>query len=228
VTKYHEVSLWRAAGTSESLEMLEGLLKEDGDRDRISIGIHLAATAAVLAGNTKALQFLFAFEKTRENFDFPSLIQTALLSDMFKKRYPLLLEAATGGMNTPSGLQSAQTAGSVGVVLLLVDKGAKIQDRSSEGEDTLLIAACRAGSVDMVRLLLDKGVKIRDYCSKGEDTLLVTACRAGSIDMVCLLLDKGTKIRDYSSKGEDILLVIVCQIDSVDIVRLLLDKGVEI
>ena len=67
----------------------------------------------------------------------------------------------------------ASSAGHESVARLLLDKGAKVDAASKDGQ-TPLIVASSAGNESVARLLLDKGAKV-DAASKVGQTPLIVA-----------------------------------------------------
>jgi len=107
----------------------------------------------------------------------------------------------------------------VGVVKLLLDKGADVNAQDSAGETALWYAASK-GHTDIVRLLLDRGagVNVKNYLHR---TALVLAVNA---DIAKLLLDKGADLNATDSYGRTPLSYAgIYRRD--DVVKTLLDHG---
>lgn len=79
----------------------------------------------------------------------------------------------------------ASQNGSLGVVALLVERGADINQRSTRGFTPLYIASSR-GHADVARLLVDRGAELEDDWNP-----LCAAAEKGHVAVARLLLERG-------------------------------------
>ena len=110
---------------------------------------------------------------------------------------------------------------SLEIVQILLEKGAKVNDRSEKGK-TAVRSAIQFGSVAVLTALLDKGGIIDP-----EDNLLIYAVDQKKYSIVQKLLQQGVDINQADSKGSTALIHAV-QWGDVDMVRLLIDAGANI
>ena len=110
---------------------------------------------------------------------------------------------------------------SLEIVQILLEKGAKVNDRSEKGK-TAVRSAIQFGSVAVLTALLDKGAIIDP-----EDNLLIYAVDQKKYNIVQKLLQQGVDINQADSKGSTALIHAV-QWGDVDMVRLLIDAGANI
>ncbi|KAJ3277446.1 hypothetical protein HK104_003293 [Borealophlyctis nickersoniae] len=127
-----------------------------------------------------------------------------------------LNEAITDG----SALRSAAAKGPVGVVQLLLDKGA---DLHRHGRSVLGLAA-GGGHADIVQLLFDKGVELRDDGVGRTGIIVCEAAKRGHLEVVRLLLEKGA---DMHFGGYHALQWAAGK-GRLEVARLLLKKGADV
>jgi ankyrin repeat protein len=123
------------------------------------------------------------------------------------------------------GLFRAVDSNDIEAVKLFLDKGAKINAKSSKGDYILM----QAYKPEMVRLLLDKGANVNAKTSNGW-TVLMSACSRGSkkehIEIVRLLLDKGADVNAKSTTRGTTPLMLACDGGGpIEVIKLLLDRG---
>jgi ankyrin repeat protein len=129
------------------------------------------------------------------------------------------------------------------VLQLLIKKGAPVNARSKDNENsTVLMFAAGGASVAKVQLLLDAGADIKAADDKGETALM----KAVSVDhrfdakvrlpMISLLLSKGAEINAKDKQGRTALLHAVVQymseaggiISHPEVVQFLLENGADV
>jgi predicted LPLAT superfamily acyltransferase len=93
----------------------------------------------------------------------------------------------------------ASQEGHVGVVRLLLDKGARMDKPNKNGTTPLFIAS-QGGYVDIVRLLLDNGARVDKAMNDGGTPLMIASYR-GHLKIVRLLIDNGAQADKVSNKG---------------------------
>lgn len=110
----------------------------------------------------------------------------------------------------------------MGVVCLLLDRGADMNYRSPSGY-TALYLACARGHVEITRLLLDRGA---DPCIGRP--LLLAASEAGHVDIVRLLLSRRVvDVDETDGTGGTTALMEACSCGRSDVARVLLDAGAD-
>lgn len=150
-------------------------------------------------------------------------------------------------------LISATLSGHETTVNLLLERGADIDAKDSEGPSplqtavacgheavvkvllkagakksgSLLYLACSRGYASVLRLLLEDGGFDIETKDMGGRTPLLTAIENEEVEILKLLLDKGA---DYEARNDEACtpLMLAATVDSVEIVRALLQKGVRI
>jgi len=110
-------------------------------------------------------------------------------------------------------------------VLLLLDRGAKINLADNDGVTPFFIA-CQQGPESTVLLLLDKGAKINVAENDGTTPLCI-ASQQGHESTARLLLDNGASINLTTNDGATPLLV-ACRAGHATLARILLERGATI
>jgi hypothetical protein len=118
-----------------------------------------------------------------------------------------------------AALYSACCLGDLVRVRSLLDDGADLH----QGNDSMLLCACRKGHVEVIKLLLDRGAEVDRVDSNGF-TALGWACRKGHVEVIKLLLDRGAKVDRAGSDGSTALRR-ACHGGHVEVVKLLLEHG---
>jgi ankyrin repeat protein len=121
-------------------------------------------------------------------------------------------------------LHGAIMNGDPKLVAFLVEHGADIHAKDSEGA-TPLIAACWVGAVKTVKYLLSKGASI-DIKTKGGATPLHCACQSGNLELVQFLINNGSEINSQPMTGATPLHMAVA-LGSLKIVKQLLISGAD-
>ena len=77
---------------------------------------------------------------------------------------------------------------------LLLEHGAKLNERGESGWESPLLEAISLGDRDIAALLLDHGANIEFRMTPEGCTPLIVACRKGVFSTVKLLLDRGANL----------------------------------
>lgn len=121
-----------------------------------------------------------------------------------------LMRAVIGRPGQPDNLET---------VKLLIERGAKLWQRSPEN-DSVLNLACREGRVDMLRLLVESGLNPL-MCGNGGDPPLITALRYEKNQCATYLLEVGAPPHQPGKAGGIALHVAVNMKDPALLVDLL-------
>jgi ankyrin repeat protein len=116
-------------------------------------------------------------------------------------------------------LENAALEGRADVVRFLVERGADIHARNSNGATAIFMAA-RSGNDTIVRYLLANGASPRDLDFRKQSPLF----RAGSPAIAAILIEEGIPLNDADSSGVTPLLSAVMG-DRSDVAGYLLDRG---
>jgi len=111
----------------------------------------------------------------------------------------ILLE---NGMDASAYLGDAALKGQAGVVVLLLDHGAKMEAQNRFG-DTALQDAAVGGNVEVLRLLLKRGAKVDGRNGVTGATALMMAVEMGKVEAVRVLLQAGAdrELKDGAGRG---------------------------
>lgn len=105
------------------------------------------------------------------------------------------------GKSRITALYSAAREGHEDVVIALLDAGADLNSRSSNGA-TPLIAACQRGRRGVVTILLERGADINTMTDDGR-TCLYIASSKNDVNMLSLLLQRGGVNINAKTRGGD-------------------------
>jgi len=104
----------------------------------------------------------------------------------------------------PLGLTAfykASIDGSLDIAKVLVDAGADINMKSTEGYTPLFVAVQNKHK-PVVEYLISKGARIDEKNGQNNDTALHKACVTGSLEVVKILVDAGADINAVNKQGE--------------------------
>jgi hypothetical protein len=121
-------------------------------------------------------------------------------------------------------LRLAIRGGHIDLIRLLLEAGARLDLRGSDGA-TPLLRAVRRGNLDVIALLLDMGANVAE--TYGETlTALHVACSLGHLEAVSLLVQRGAPLEVEDGLERTPLLVAVVH-QKEKITRFLLEKGAD-
>uniref|UniRef100_A0A0G4F844 Uncharacterized protein n=1 Tax=Chromera velia CCMP2878 TaxID=1169474 RepID=A0A0G4F844_9ALVE len=109
------------------------------------------------------------------------------------------------GGEGPIALQEAATGGHVGVVDLLLESGAEVDQCSYFSEETALMLAAGGGHKEVVRRLLEANAAV-DFRDEGGKTALARAADAKALEVVELLASYGACLDETDEEGWSPLL----------------------
>jgi ankyrin repeat protein len=121
-------------------------------------------------------------------------------------------------------LHKAVLSGRLQVICVLIDNGADVNMKDSEGNTALHLAA-KEGKVDAVRCLVERESRV-SASNKNGDTPLHVAAKNGKFEIVRYLVEEGADINKLNKKesGKTALHVAACE-DDLDIVKFLYENG---
>lgn len=127
------------------------------------------------------------------------------------------------GSHGCNALMMAATEGHFGAIKLLLDKGARLNDRTNDGTTALMMAR----EPDVVRLLLKQGADPNLRDKKGATALLTAVDAAIEEDGILALIEAGADVRAADEAGRT-ALALAAERGWDSVLRLLLDKGADI
>jgi len=123
-------------------------------------------------------------------------------------------------------LHYAASGGQVKAAELLIDRGAKVDARTSSEWTPLHLAACN-GHLDVVGLLLNRGAKVNAK-DDSDGTPLHCAAAGCKPDVARLLIDRGADIEARTEGEERTPLSYAAEEGYISVVKVLLDKGADV
>jgi ankyrin repeat protein len=125
-----------------------------------------------------------------------------------------------------SGLHLVAYLGVIFLVMLLLEKGVKLETKDDQYRQTALLWATMGGREAVVALLLEQGAELESR-DRREQTLLSRAAMLGHEPVVALLLEQGAELESKDSRGQTPLSWAASRGHEA-VVALLLKKGAEI
>ncbi|KAF8326443.1 ectomycorrhiza-induced ankyrin-domain/NACHT-domain-containing protein [Amanita rubescens] len=122
-------------------------------------------------------------------------------------------------------VEIASENGYIGIVRLLLDKGANVNAQGVKHGNALQ-AASMGGNAEIVRLLLDKGANVNAQGGHYGNALQAASLR-GNAEIARLLLDKGANVNAQGGGYSNALQAASLR-GNAEIARLLLDKGANV
>jgi ankyrin repeat domain-containing protein 50 len=146
--------------------------------------------------------------------------------DRLLRRDPGLLHGDDSADSTP--LVCASVRGHVGVVRLLLDKGAAIDRQGLLGRHTALWMACSSGHASVVRLLMDRGADPTLINFSGMTPLMATGVE-GHVEALRVLLGypRAKATTNHQEENGATALYLACVMGHGGLVRLLLRSGAD-
>ncbi|GBG26226.1 Ankyrin repeat and KH domain-containing protein 1 [Hondaea fermentalgiana] len=187
-------------------------------------------TPLMLASASGMLDLIILFLESGANVDLQSETGTTALMyacQNLKSRHLKTVSAATG--SDSNGHDAA-------VIECLLDHGASLKLRDSEGKSALEIACGIHGDPTIVQVLLDRGPVINPSKHPKGLNALMLACAAGQLEIVQLLLQYGANM-DVQVGGDDdetkavegyTALMLACRLGEDEIAGLLLESGANV
>ena len=133
---------------------------------------------------------------------------------------------AKGTREEPNPLTAAALGGQCEVVKLLLERGANIETKDSQGE-TPLIKAAATGQADVIKLLLAKGAKVNAR-NVHRRSAICEAAYWGHADAVRALADGGADINARDDHCDSTPLMHAAERGSLETVKVLLEKGANV
>ncbi len=130
------------------------------------------------------------------------------------------------GSNGFTALYASCSIGSLNIAKVLVDAGANVNLKITEGFSPLYVAVLQKHQ-PVVEYLLTKGASVNEYNGSNGLTALYEACINGSLDIAKVLVDAGADINKRNKQGRTPLIGAVSG-KKVRVVEYLLTKGVNI
>lgn len=126
--------------------------------------------------------------------------------------------------NTYSPLMTAAEKANLRLMQILIDKGADVNQKNTEGVTSLEMAAA-SGNAEAVKLLIDKGANAKQEA--GGKALLSAVSDNDSPDIIKLLLDAGAGINTADKDGVT-ALVLAAQNSHTLSAKVLIERGADI
>ncbi len=128
------------------------------------------------------------------------------------------------------------------MVQLLIDSGARVNDRNKRGHTPLMMAAAR-GLIDIVRILIENGAEVTDRDPRGHTALMMAigdsahnlnydvvghvSSYEDRIATAAYLIDKGADVNATDDAGQTALFYAVMETD-YELVERLVEKGADL
>lgn len=101
---------------------------------------------------------------------------------------------------------------------LLLDHGAKVDQRGNDGEIPLHVA-CHQGTIEAVRFLVDRGAHVNAEGGRFGTPIVAAAARGDALPFLIFLMDKGANINHHAGEYESALQAhchgSACQVESL-------------
>ena len=114
------------------------------------------------------------------------------------------------------------------IVKCVVDEGANVDAKDSDGTPMLYWAITRNKPVEIVRILVDAGANVDAKDSDGTPMLYWAITRNKPVEIVRILVDAGANVDAKGSNGTPMLYWAITRNDAVEIVRILVDAGANV
>lgn len=124
-----------------------------------------------------------------------------------------------------TGLMLASQYGYPNMVKLLIENGAKIDNRDKINNNTALMLACIKGNLKCVEILLENGASLNEIGNNGYTPFLM-AVKSKNFKLVEFLVDK-VDVNYKTELSNETALMIASRNNSLKIVKLLIRKGAD-
>jgi ankyrin repeat protein len=193
-----------AAEVNPSMAVIQYLLQTDSGASASS-----ALVVAVCGGNTSDIANLLlqlSISQKDTNYTYAALPYAVSREnlDMVRALLKAGIDIDETGLSEETPLLHASGHGSIDMIRLLIQSGAKVNARAPSdlysGGDTPLIRAAASNSVDVVTLLIQSGASVNDRDASGA-TPLFAAAESNTADVVQLLIQVGAQVNDSGHMG---------------------------
>jgi len=169
-----------------------------------------------------------ALEGLNENekyfFHYCDFGKTKQVRNLYKKIKRVDLRIPEGYFKNSTPLMWASAKGHYEVVKFLIDNGADIQARCSEGKSVILWAAYNSCNTGVIKLLIEKGADINALDKSEKKTVLTMAIENCNCELARFLIEKGADIKK-PNKRRSSGLIYAQKYQLTDIIELLKSKG---
>ena len=112
-------------------------------------------------------------------------------------------------------------------VVLLLEKGAEVNARNTDGKTPLMFAARGSSTPEIVALLIEKGAEVNARNTNSWTPLMFAAENSSTPEIVQLLLEKGAEVNARNTAGYTPLKFAAADTNgkSAEIKQLLIDAG---
>ncbi len=144
------------------------------------------------------------------------------------KKHKKILSVLTADINSVIATQvlfHAASRGNRDLVKLLLNNGANVNAKGTNGHTALMLASIKESNTEMVKFLLDSGANV-NAANRGGKTALMYASKQGNKEIVQLLLDKGANANAKSTNGDTALILAACH-GHQDVVKILINAGAD-
>ncbi|KAL3462774.1 ankyrin repeat-containing domain protein [Aspergillus heterothallicus] len=160
--------------------------------------------------------------------------QTALQKAAYhedSRIFELLLDAgadvnAVGGRPATTAVYEAAKVGNVGLVELLLSKGAEVNPKMLE--KLPIEGAARSGNITVVKRLISAGADVNAGRGSPCSTAIQQAANSGNIELIQLLLDEGADINAYAENSIMTVVQAAVSRGSIEVLQLLIDNGADV
>ena len=187
--------------------------------------LHSACNSGAL-GNVKMLVEAGAGVNVTDNEGSTCLQDAAGCGHIDTVRYLVGLPEVDVNTGNYTALHYASAEGDADVVQLLIDAGADIEIKNSDGRCPLH-NACEAGALDNVKMLVRAGAGVNVTDNKG-DTCLTVAAIFGHTETVRYLVGLPEVEINHGAANNDTALHRAGQKACTDVVRVLIDAGADV
>jgi ankyrin repeat protein len=183
-----------------------------------------ALLEAVRGGNPEALAVLL--EKTPNISDRNGALLEATSSGPVLMQYP----SPQPDVRKEGVLPAPQESTWVATVRILLNSGAEIETRDSDGATPLMLAAS-VGQTEIFKFLLERGANMDVRDKRGMTILIAAACGCAQAtmnttdDIVKIILERGADVNARDNDGTTALMNAAGGFEGPQMLQLLLDHG---